>query len=97
MIDSTVKSLRIFSAVNTQLLNAAGRRRMFASPHCKQAINGMKSWPNKLGIPHRRSQFAHVCDAVSYVIYRFFGRPKAGGEPSKYVPLNLFDRGALFR
>jgi hypothetical protein len=36
----------------------------------------MKSWPNKNGAPDRRSDFAHVCDAVSYVIYRFFGRPK---------------------
>lgn len=56
--------------------SAAGTRRMFVARHCIHVIRAMRSWENKNGFPNRKSRFAHVCDAVSYVDYRFYGRPK---------------------
>lgn len=81
---------------NARLLNAAGVRRMFVAPHCTGIIRAMKNWPNnKTGVPDRRSEFAHLCDAVSYVIYRFFAKLKPQGG-SKYQPLNRFTRDREF-
>jgi hypothetical protein len=36
----------------------------------------MRCWEMRNGFPYKRSEFAHACDAVTYPIYRFFGRPK---------------------
>lgn len=66
------------------LKNQAERRRIFSMPHCVRVNRSMKSWMNKNGAPHRHSEFAHVCDSVSYVIYRFFGRPKVKGIKSEF-------------
>ena len=57
----------------------------------------MRSWDNKNGAPNRRSDFAHVCDAVSYPIYRFFARPKEKSKPATYTPLNRFGRARDLR
>lgn len=64
-------------ATNAMLKNANHRRRMHSCSHNAHVNRAMKRWQNKNGFPHRTSDYAHVCDAVSYVIYRLFGRPKA--------------------
>jgi hypothetical protein len=81
---------------NAQLMNANRVRRMFVASSCPRTVRGMKNWPNKNGAPDRRSVFAHVCDAVSYPIFRFFGKPKTKKEGVRYQPLNRFQRGAIF-
>lgn len=63
-------------ATNAMLKNANLRRRMFSCAHNVHTNRAMKRWQNKNGFPHRTSDYAHICDAVSYVIYRLFGRPK---------------------
>lgn len=68
---------------NAQLKNANQVRRMFSCRHCIQVNRAMKLWPNKNGVPDRRHEHAHVCDGVSYPIYRFFGKPKPRGGGSK--------------
>jgi hypothetical protein len=83
-------------ATNAMLKNQAGRRRMFSATHCVRVPRAMKSWPNKNGTPDRRSDFAHVCDAVSYVIYRFFGRPKVKGSKAEFRAMAKFSRRQEF-
>lgn len=73
-----------------------GRRRMFVARHCVRVIRAMRSWPNmKSGAPDKGSVFAHVCDATTYPIYRFFARPKEKRGKGTYTPLNRFDRARV--
>ncbi len=51
-----------------------GRRRLFSCPHNEQTNRAMKRWEIRNGAPFRRSEFAHVCDAVTYPCWRFFPR-----------------------
>ena len=83
-------------ATNAMLKNQAGRRRMFSSPRCVRVNRAMRSWPNKNGAPHRHSDFAHICDAVSYVIYRFFGRPRVKGSWAEFRAMTKFSRRREF-
>lgn len=53
-----------------------GRRRMFFVPTVKRTIEAMLNWERKNGVPNRKSPYAHVSDAVSYPVFRIFGRPK---------------------
>lgn len=69
---------------NSRLKSAAGRRRMFALRHCERTIRAMRSWELRAGVPYRKSPFAHVCDGVSYPVYRIFSRPKQGKKPPTY-------------
>lgn len=68
-----------------------GARRMFVTPECLEVARAMKSWENRDGAPYRRSDFAHICDAVSYPVYRFFGSPKAS-RPGQYRGAARFGR-----
>jgi hypothetical protein len=68
-------------AANARLKAANGTRRMFSLPHLTHTNRAMRSWENRNGAPYRRSPFAHVCDAVTYPVYRFFGKPKAKAAP----------------
>lgn len=54
-----------------------GRRRMFVTRHCTWVRKAMRNWENSkiTGQPNRHSAYAHVCDAVSYPIYRLFAAP----------------------
>ena len=81
---------------NGRLKSHSGRRRLFALPHCTDTARAMRMWPNKNGIPDRKSEFAHLCDTVSYPVYRFFGKPKIKGR-SEYRGGERFDRAADLR
>lgn len=83
-------------AANAKLKNASGRRRMFVAPNCERTIRAMRSWENRNGAPYRRSNYAHICDAVTYVVYRFFGKPKGRGRKREYRSVGRFDRGDEF-
>lgn len=61
---------------NGRLKDYRGKRRLFISSGCPRTVSAVRQWENRNGFPYKRSDFAHVCDAFSYVIYRFFGRPK---------------------
>lgn len=82
---------------NSLIKSAAGQRRLFVARHCERTAEALRNYENKNGVPNRRSQYAHIVDAVTYVAYRFVGRPKqrsGGGE--RYVPIGKFSRGRLF-
>jgi hypothetical protein len=63
-------------ATNALLKNHAGDRRMFSVRGNERINRAMRCWEMRNGFPHKRSEFAHACDAVTYPIYRFYGRPK---------------------
>lgn len=82
---------------NARLKSAAGRRRAFAARHCDRVHVAMRSWENRGGAPYRRSPYAHVCDSVTYVLYRFFGRPKVKRAEQRYESVRRFSRKEAFR
>jgi len=65
-------------ATNARLKAANGKRRLFSCRHLVHTNRAMRSWENRNGFPYRNSPFAHICDAVSYPIHRFFARPPRG-------------------
>ncbi|MGE0547606.1 MAG: phage terminase large subunit [Kofleriaceae bacterium] len=85
-------------AGNAALKVHAGKRRLFVARHCAHTAEALRQYENKNGVPNRRSQYAHIVDAVTYVVYRFFGRPKkAPGKARGYRSVGpRFDRGDLY-
>lgn len=73
-------------ASNALLKSRSGIRRLYISKHCTKTRRAMKHWPNKNGVADRRSEHAHLCDAVTYPCWRFFPRrkvPKLDRNPPK--------------
>lgn len=83
-------------AGNAMIMNGNGMRRLFVAKHCVKVAEAMRNYENKNGSANRRSQYAHIADAVTYVVYRFTGRPKAPTSGARYVPINKFSRGRMF-
>jgi len=71
-------------ATNGRLKAQDGRRRLRVAKHCHRTAKAMKLWENRNGVPYRRSVYAHLCDTVSYGVYRFWGRPRMKGAKSEY-------------
>lgn len=82
---------------NARLKAAGGRRRLFVARHCRQTAEAMRLWDMKHGKPNSSSEYAHVCDAATYPIYRFFGRPKVMTPPPTYTGVRRFTRADAFR
>lgn len=76
-------------AANALLKSRSGVRRLFVSKHCIQTRRSMKHWENKSGAPNKRSKHAHICDAATYPIWRFFPRRKAVKGPTKESIQNI--------
>lgn len=81
---------------NARLKAADGIRRMFILRRCKGSIKAMRNWDIKAQTPNRTSEFAHVCDGLSYVIYRFYGRPVIHSKV-EYKSVNTFSRKSMMR
>jgi hypothetical protein len=79
---------------NARMKAADGVRRLFVARHCKRTAESLRRWEIKNGVPYRKSDFAHLCDAVTYPLYRIWGRPKASRRPVTYdrIPLPGVDR-----
>lgn len=82
---------------NARLKAAAGARRMFVARHCRQVAEALRLWEMRHGKANRASQYAHVCDAVTYPLYRLFGRPKVATQPATYTGVRRFTRANDFR
>lgn len=70
---------------NARLASADGHRHLFIANHCKRTSTALRLYEKKHGKPNRQSEHAHLVDAVTYVTYRFFGRPRvksSGGYSS---------------
>jgi hypothetical protein len=57
-------------------------RRLFSVPENRETNKALKQWENRGGVPYRRSPHAHLCDAVSYPVWRFFPRRRRRGKVS---------------
>lgn len=84
-------------ASNARLKSQGAGRRMFVARHCRKVAEAMRLWENKHGKPNRSSVHTHVCDAATYPIYRFFGRPKVVTAPAKYTSVRRFERAEQMR
>lgn len=84
-------------AGNALLKSAAGVRRMFVARHCRRTAEALRLWEMKHGKANRSSEFAHVCDAATYPLYRIFGRPKIVHAPATYTGVRRFTRANDFR
>lgn len=73
-------------ATNARLKSASGARRLFVARHCTWTAEALRAYPMRNGAPDRRHELAHVADAISYPVYRLFGRPSISrAKPPRYV------------
>jgi len=63
---------------NARLCSADGARHSFVDPECRQLIRAFKMWENRLGVPYRRSPYAHLSDAWRYFLWRLYPRRLRG-------------------
>jgi hypothetical protein len=82
---------------NASLKVATGRRRLFVARHCLETATAIAKWENKNGVPYRRSVYAHLCDAVSYVVFRLRARPRRKATPGAGTVRRRPSRGAELR
>ena len=68
---------------NALLKSRSGKRRLMITPDCEHTRKAMKHWSNKNGSPYRRAEEAHICDAVTYVCWRFFPRRRRKNRSGK--------------
>ncbi len=59
---------------NGRMKSAAGRRALFSLGRNIHTNKALKRWENRNGIPNRRSVYAHLSDAVSYLQTAFHPR-----------------------
>lgn len=82
---------------NALLATSDGRHRLFVARHCKRTAEALKRYENtKFGAPNRRSEYAHIFDAVTYMAYRLYGKPKVPKAPLEYRGVGRFDRGDYY-
>lgn len=75
--DANPDKLERIRTGNARLKTKDGRRHFFVTPECKAVATALRLWPRLKGVPFWRSEHAHLSDAVTYVIFRFFGRAVA--------------------
>ncbi len=77
------------TVANARIKDAAGKRHVFSVPANDQLNKSLRDWENKGGRPHRRSRHAHLADAFSYPLYRFY--PRQG--PRQKIEFQAIPRG----
>lgn len=68
---------------NSLMKARSGKRRFMVAKHCEKTRKALKFWPIKNDRPDKRSDFAHICDAVTYVAWRVYPRRRKKGILSK--------------
>jgi|SRR5579885_227850 len=67
---------------NARMKDANGRRRLFSAPENLLLNEAIKKWEMRSGVPYRKSKYAHLCDALTYPLWRLYPRgkkPRGGG------------------
>jgi hypothetical protein len=75
------------AAANARFCSASGKRRVFMDPSCLRARTAFRKWGRKGGIPDRKSKYAHLCDAGTYPLWRFYPR-RADPEAAEYIAID---------
>jgi hypothetical protein len=65
---------------NARMKTADGERHLFSAPENLHLNRALRLWENKNGIPFRRSEHAHLCDAATYPLWRFYPRKVPRGR-----------------
>lgn len=66
--------------VGNALLKArSGRRRLYSCKHNEKTNRALKYWEIRNGVPYKRSDYSHICDAVTYPCWRLFPRRRTPG------------------
>jgi hypothetical protein len=83
-MDKNPEVLERIRASNALMKNASGKRRLFSAPENLLLNEALKLWENRNGVPYRRSVYAHLGDAATYPIWRFYPRrvKKQRSKPS---------------
>lgn len=68
------------AAANARFCTADRKRHVFSDPTNLELNEALRKWEIKNGVPYRRSDFAHLCDCVSYVLFRLYPRRKRRGK-----------------
>jgi len=71
------------AVANARFCDAADVRHVYSEPENVDLNRAIRDWENRNGRPYQRSVYAHLCDAVSYPLYRFYPR-KAPTPPFTY-------------
>jgi hypothetical protein len=71
---------------NARMKSADEQRHLFSVPGNEALNRALRRWENKNGIPSRTSEWAHLCDAATYPLWRFFPR-KAAPSRVEYQPV----------
>lgn len=74
-----------------------GKRHLFVTPECPRTARAMKLWANKSGVPHRKSEHAHLNDGWSYPVYRVFARPRVKKSEGGVAGAGRFSRADQLR
>lgn len=77
LVTERVKAmLALVKAATIEGMEDSGKRRLFSNPELRVFNKALRRWPMKNGQPSRTSEYAHYCDAASYLIWYFFPRRK---------------------
>lgn len=71
------------AVTNARLRTADGKIHVYSVPANAQLNRALREWENKHGRPNRSSPHAHLSDAFSYPLWRFFPR-RATPAPVEY-------------
>lgn len=82
-VDRNPPILERVKCANTLFKNAHGKRRVFSAPENLALNQALKLWENRNGAPYRRSDYAHLCDAATYILWRFWPRTIKKSAPAK--------------
>lgn len=59
---------------NARICDANGTRHVLVDPRCRHLIQAIQKWENRNGKPSRTAVWAHICDCITYLIYRLYPR-----------------------
>ncbi len=72
------------AATNARFRTADSKRHLFIAPELEAVVRACKMWELRNGVPYRRSIYAHICDAGSYPVWRFYPRKRRIAGPKEY-------------
>ncbi len=68
------------SRIAVKMKGDHGQRFLFSDPINRELNEAVRSWPTKHGEPMRTSKYAHLGDAFTYPVHRFFPRRRRADE-----------------
>jgi hypothetical protein len=67
------------AVANARICTADHVRHVFSDPRNLELNIALRKWEMRNGAPHRKSPYAHLCDAFSYPLFRLYPRRTSPG------------------